>query len=805
MIKLFFKIALRYLMKNKLYSFINIAGLSIGIASFVLIMLYVNFEKSYDKFEGSNQVERVYMDALEGTNFVPSDAQTANLIGPTLKQEFPEVIEQVRLYRFERLTFTYKEQVFEASKGSIADETYFDVFKNPLLKGDPKTVLTAPNAVVLTQDLATKMFGKEEAINKVISAFHNGEKVTLTVTGILKESVQNTHLKTNFLISFKTYENWFASEVEVSPNWSHCNFSTYIKVAPNTDFYALKNKVIARDFEDDLNERYNIEPLEDIHLYSNKPFEDEANGSVSRIKFLTAIAFIILILSWLNYINLSTTKSLERAKEIGIRKVSGAQKTQLILGSLTESVLLNFVAICMAGLLTTMMLSMYRNFTGHQLFLTLEVFWQIVPFVGIIVLGVLAAGLYPAITLSNYSPVKALKGKVRTSAGGMHIRKGLIITQFVATIMLLSGTFMIHKQMNFLQNQPIGAKLSNVIALEGEVLMQKSDSIIRSEYGTMVEELNKLPIVSDVSRAQTFPGGGYENLNSFVGLQYPNGSEDSNTNYYNYSVYGNYFQMLDITFLAGSNFKGIPGKGNRQIIINETSMHQMQLKNPEEAVHKIVKFFGIDWEIAGVIKDYHHFGLKSPIQPLIITHNYTSNLLVKFDESIATTAGYSQALAQVETIWKGIFPRSTFNFTFVDKKFEMQYEADKKFGAAFLFFTILAIFIASLGLFGLTSYTCVQRKKEIGVRKVNGASIKEILSLLNVDFIKWIGLAFLIATPLSWFLMGKWLEGFALKTTVSWWVFVLAGLGALILALLTVSWQSLKAALNNPIEALRNE
>jgi len=338
MYTLYLKIAIRYLLKNRLYSFINIIGLAIGVASFILIMAYVNYEQGYDKFEGSKQVYRVYMDALVGDNFVPSDAQTANLIGPTLKREFPEVLDQVRLYRFDKLTFRFDGKIIEDTKGSLADASYFDIFSYPLIEGNKENALKEPNTIVLTESFAYKIFGQEPAINKTLSAFYGGKKVVLTVTGILKDISENTHMKTNFLISFSTYNNWFASEKQVALNWAYCNFFTYIKIDQNADKALLKNKIIATDFEDDEDERYNIEPLEEIHLYSNKPYEAEANGSNTRIRFLTAIAFIILILSWLNYINLSTTKTLERAKEIGVRKVAGAQKKQIIFQSLIESV-----------------------------------------------------------------------------------------------------------------------------------------------------------------------------------------------------------------------------------------------------------------------------------------------------------------------------------------------------------------------------------------------------------------------------------------------------------------------------------
>jgi putative ABC transport system permease protein len=806
MYKLFLKIASRYLLKNKLYSFINIFGLAIGIASFVLIMLYVNKESSYDKFTGSENVYRVFMDAKEGNEFVASDAQTANLIGPTLKREFPEVLEHVRLYRLEAVTFKYQELIFEETSGSLADPSYFDIFKYPLVKGNEQTVLIEPNTIVLNETIATKIFGEENPINKSLSVFYEGEKVLLTVTGVLKNTERNTHMKTNFLISSETYYTWLASDEEKTLNWSHCNFFTYLKVANNTDYQFLKNKVTAADFEDDLEERYNIEPIEEIHLYSDKPYEAEANGSKSRVKFLTAIAFIILILSWLNYINLATTKSLERAKEVGIRKVVGAQRVQLILQSLTESLLLNFIAAVIGIALSFILLTVYNNHTDSELVVQTSDVWQFLPIIGVMFFGILLAGLYPAMLMSGYSPSIALKGKIQTSQNGLSIRKGLIVTQFLATIALLIGTIVVTKQINFLQNQPIGANLNQIVSFNGEILASKSDSLIRGDYKTLEQELKNLPFVEGVSRSRTYPGDGYENLNSFVGVTYPNGTEDYRKVFYGYVTQPAYFDLLNIKFLSGNTFIENAAGRSRNIVINEAAMREMGISKPEDAINKSAEFFGRDWNIAGVIENYHHFGLKTAVQPIIIRHaNSSANLLVKFNKNIGSSSGYTAAIKQVRAKWLQVFPKSTFNYTFIDQKFEAQYEEDKAFSSAFQIFTILAILIASMGLFGLTSYTCIQRKKEIGIRKVNGATIAQILMLLNKDFVKWVGLAFIIAAPLSWYTMNNWLEGFAFKTSISWWIFVLAGIMALGIALLTVSWQSFKAAIANPVRSLRSE
>ncbi|WP_282079719.1 ABC transporter permease [Aquimarina algiphila] len=806
MYNLYFKIAIRYLLKNKRYSFINILGLAIGVASFILIMVYVNYENNYDKFTGSENVYRVYMDYKKGDHFIQGDAQTYNMAGPTFEKEFPEVLDYTRFYRLDKTTLKIKDKVIEETNGNVADPSYFEIFNQTLLKGDLATALVEPNSIVLTETVAAKLFGNDNPLGKTISVFW-GDPTLATVTGIMKDIPENTHFKISYLLSYTTMKGWEAiDENQKIPNWNNNVFYTYLKLSPNADITALRKKIIESDFEDDPDERHNIEPIEDIHLYSNKPYEAELNGSVVRVKFLTAIAFIILILSWLNYINLSTTKSLERAKEIGIRKVAGAQKQQLIIQSLLESIILNMIAIIMAITIAIIILPLYNSFTGKALTFELASLINILPILGFILLGMMLAGLYPAMLLSNYSPSKALKGKIRTSASGLNIRKGLIITQFLATIVLLIGTIVVTKQINYIQKQPIGSDLNNIVAIHGEILNKKSDSLLIQDFTALSSEIRKLSMVKDVTTTQTYPGDGYENLSSFMGITHPDGTEEGNVVYYNYRVESNYFDLMDIEFLGGSTFLPNSKRNDRNLVINEKFAKEVGIANPKAAINQKVKFWDVEWNIIGVIKNYHHFGLKTPMQPVMIRYGKTrNNLLVKLDPEVASTIGYQNSLSQLQNVWEEVFPESTFNYTFINKKFQAQYEEDTKFSEAFKVFTALAIFIAALGLFGLTSYTCIQRKKEIGIRKVNGASIFKILKLLNIDFIKWVGIAFIIAVPIAWYAMNSWLENFAVKTNISWWVFILAGIMALGITLLTVSWQSFMAANGNPVDALRDE
>ncbi|SHG56918.1 ABC transporter permease [Flagellimonas flava] len=806
MFKLYLKIAVRYLLKNKLYSFINIFGLAIGIASFVLIMLYVNYEKSYDKFNGSENVHRVFMDYLEGGEFVPGDANAYIVSGPTLKDEFPEIEKFVRFRRIRNMVVLNNNTPFDGMVGSLADPEYFDVFDQGLVKGDESTALSKPYSVVLSTPTAQKIFGDTNPIGQPLK-IAGDDSVTFTVTGVMDNTNRNTHIKNDVLVSFSTFYTWTIFKNDWNYTWNQNEYYTYVKVAPNTNAELLNQKIMAfvpEGFE--FKERHHLEPIEDIHLYSNKPYEVEVNGNGGNIKLLSIIAFITLLLSWMNYMNLSSTKSLERAKEIGIRKVVGGKKSQLTFQFLSESAMLNCLAIVLALGAVFLLLPAFNRLVGQNLGFTGNQFKGLLPYLGIMLLGASLAALYPAFVLSRFSPAKVLKGQLQTSKNGLHFRRALIITQFVATISLLICTFMANKQIHYLKNRPIGANLNQVIALKGQILDRAYDSIFYNDFDVLLEELKRNPYVAEISCSRTYPGDDFSNTNSNIGITFPNGHTDETHIWYNYGARPGYFDLMGMDFVAGGAYLPTPEKRSHNVVINEEMVRFMGIDNVNTIIGKTINFWGQDWAVKGVVKDYNHFGMKSAMVPMVIRHDRTTqNILVKLDKRATTMAGADKALDEIKNIWDKVFPVSTYKYTFLDQKFEALFNEDRKFTKAFQIFTVLAILIASLGLFGLTSYTCIQRKKEIGVRKVNGATISEILQLLNQNFIKWVGLAFVIAVPIAWFAMDKWLEGFAYKTTISWWIFALAGMAALTIALITVSWQSFKAATVNPVEALRDE
>lgn len=806
MVKIYFKQALRSLLKNKLFTFINLTGLIIGITSFLLIMLYVQYELSYDKFyKDADNIYRIYMDYLKGDQYEPGDAQVYSASGSVIKKEIPEVIDFVRLYRLEKVTFKYNNVAHEIANGHLVDSTYFNVFNTTLVRGNYKSVLSEPNTIVLTRKTAELIFGNDDPVGKTLIAFYGNSKIDLHVTGVTDNVPENTHMRTQFLISIYTNNNWDIIGSTLEPEWSNNIYFTYIKVDGHADISKLRKKIANLDLPIQ-DERHNLEPITDIHLYSDKPYEAETNGSASRIKFLLAIAIIVIIISWLNNINLTTSKSIEKAKEIGVRKVTGAKKAQLIIQNIAESVLLNYFALFLAIMLSFTLIPLLNSFASKDLISTLSINQTIIFLLAIPLTGILLSGLYPAILITRFNPVSVLKGKIHSASMNKRnsYRNGFVVIQFLITVVLLIGTFTIAKQIEFLDNQPVGADLNKVISIKGSVLDDKED--LDLSYETLKSELQKLPCVERVSQCATYPGENYEYMNYTMGMIMPDGSEDSHTEWYNFQVDEHFIPLMNIQMSAGESFKTESESNNMKLIINEEAAKKMGFTNYTDAIHKHIQVMGNRWEIIGVMNNYHHFGFKTKTPPLLLTYEKVNyGLLVKLDQHINSYTEINNAITQFNKTWVTIFPESLFKYNFIDEQFAQIFDEDKKFGKIFSFFTLIAIIIASIGLFGLAYSRCSKRIKEIGIRKVNGARIIEVLALLNKEFLLWVAIAFILATPIGFYVMKRWLENFEYKTEISWWIFGLSGILVFGITLLTVSLQSWKAATRNPVEALRYE
>jgi len=803
MFKNYLKIARRNLLKHKAYSFINIAGLAVGLACCLLISLYVKDELSYDRYHP--KADRIYKVATDARNPEKQSqfALTPAPLAETLVRDFPEVETATRLFTFfgEGLV-TYGEKRFTEPSIYFGDSTFFNVFGIPLLAGDMKTALARPNTVVLAQTAARKYFGEENPLGKTM-AMNNGFDVQ--ITGVMGDIPANTHFHCDFLISLAT------TRMSRNPSFiSNSNFHTYLVLREGASPQALEEKFpealkqyasaqiatrFGQSYEARLAAGYETKwvlvPITDIHLRSNREYEIEPNGNIATVYLFATIAAIVLVIACINFMNLATARSASRAKEIGIRKVIGSNRLQLLRQFLTESLLLSFLALLVALVLVELLLPTFNQLAGKQ---TATSFFangsSIAILLGVTLLVGLLAGSYPAVVLSSMRPALVLKSGSPVSASGVWIRRGLVVFQFAISVALIAGTFIVHNQVGFILNRQLGFN-------KEQVLVVKRASALGQQRETFKQKLLENSSIINAATSTTLPGKLYGRSTYRA-----SGAPVENT-YAMHEMYvdENFLPTLAIMLSAGRNFSREFATDTSAVILNEAAAKLFGWNEP--LGQPLTQPGDSLWRanVIGVVKDFHFESLHKQIQPLVILHQpFYQYLSIRVrSENIAAT------VQAVETLWQEFAPQQPFEFSFLDQDFDAQYRAEQRTGKIFGLFAALAIFIACLGQFGLASYTIQKRTKEIGVRKVLGASVINIAGLLSKDFVKLVLAANLVAWPIAYFAMNKWLQDFAYRINIGWWVFALAGGSALLIALLTVSTQALKAALANPVEALRYE
>ncbi|MGD8777488.1 MAG: ABC transporter permease [Ignavibacteria bacterium] len=794
------KAAFRNFKYSKGNTLINIIGLALGISVFFLIIQYVTFELSYDSFhENADRIYRVRNDRIYSDRHDKS-AGCPPAVAPTLKKDFPEVLESARL-RGVNLTFidTDKKISENLEKVFHAEPSFLKIFSFPLLKGSAESVLEEPYTLIISSSLSQKYFGDENPVNKTITLAGEKGKHDYKIKAVFEDVPQNSHVKFNILISYKTL---IAQESQAEYYWGWNAFNTYILLAPGTNPKTLEAKFPAmvekhKNYESGYKRQYLLQPVKDIHLYSDLRFEHEVNGSADTVKFLSIIAAFVLILAWVNYINLSTSRSLTRAKEVGVRKVLGSNRLQLIKQFMTESFLLNIIALILAVIIDVIVLPYFNKMIGKPIEIGLLLINHWALFAIMFAAGTFLSGIYPAFVMSSFSPLVILKTKSGRMHKGIDLRKGLVIFQFAVSIILITSTIIVYEQLSYMRNKNIGANIDQFVILRAPL----GGSALRM-VTSFKDELLTVPGIKGVCASTSVPGKGYSNASSGV-RKYGSNHEDGTQGLF-IDVDENYFNLFEIPLAAGRNFTRESGF-NREIIINEEAVKVYGFKNPEDAVNKKLVFDGFDGqsiEIVGVTKNYHQESPKSSLQQIIFNPatRYIMYLSVKIEGG-----NIKQTIEQIKNKWDEVFADKPFEYEFLDEVFDSQYKADIQFGEVFGLFTFLAIVISCLGLFGLASYSNLQRTKEIGIRKVVGASLHDVLVMLVKDFTKWVLLANLIAWPVAYYFMNKWLEDFAYRIDITWWMFVLAGGVALIIALAAVGYQAIKAATANPIEALKYE
>ena len=793
MIKNYLKIAFRNLWRHRVFSFINILGLTVGMTACFLIFLYVKFELSYDKF--NSKAANIYR--LNTDIKTPSETINTSIsawpFAPNIKREFPEVETFTRVNNGSFLV-RKGDAKFQEDNTLFADSTFFDVFDIKMIKGDPKKALKDMFSIVFTEDAAKKYFGNEDPIGKQVLL--SGEGTPATVTGIIQNIPENSILKGDMLISMTTLTQHMNKGLD--QQWGNFGATSFLLLKPGADPRAMEKKFpdfIERNNGKERKESqmfytFTLEPLKDIYLYSTR--DGNKSGNMNNVYIFSIIAVFILLIACINFINLTTARSSERAKEVGIRKVVGAAKSQVARQFIGESVILCVIAFLLTMVLSALLLPMFNKLAGKVVSHGIFTNWQylLLLFSAAIGIGVLA-GAYPALVLSSFKPVVVLKGRFATGTKGILLRKGLVIAQFSISVVLIIATLVVYSQMNYMRKRDLGFSKDQMV-----VVSTQGDP---SRFA-LQNAVNSLPNVKSTALSSSVPGSG--NPGAYSEIENKKGDLQI-ANLDLYFVDWNYIPQYKIKMVAGRPFSKEFGTDTTQaMVVNESVTKLLGYSSPQEAVGRKFKQWGREGKIIGVMQDFHFRSLQQPIKPLTMRIEPQGCDLLSIH---ITGSNIPATLASIESKWKEMIPNRPFSYFFMDEFFDRQYRGEERFGNLFLNFAILAIFISCLGLLGLASYSTMQRTKEIGVRKVLGASVTNITTLLSSDFIKLVLISIVVASPLAYIGMHKWLEGFAYRTSVSWWIFLLAALAAIFIALFTVSFQAIKAAVANPVKSLRTE
>ena len=805
MLKNYFKIALRNMFRNKLYSIINLTGLAIGLAACLMIWLWVQNELSYDRFH--TNAERIYR-VERKFDFRDMHGQapiTSGPYGPALVSDYPEIANYVRLHRQE-ISFKDHQNIFHKQQLIFADNSIFEIFDFPLERGDPQTALTQPMSMILTRENALKYFGTEDVVGKSLTVDWRGTQTDFQITGILEEVPHNSHFQFDVLASLSSYpaeqmSAWFGNflytfillEEGASSIMLEQKFSSFMTKYMAADF----TKVVGPDT--DINDVFQLKlyPLLDIHLHPAQEFEIEPQGSLTSVYIFSAIALLILIVACINFMNLSTARANKRAKEVGIRKTIGAFNHQLRRQFLGESILLAFIALILAILLIRLFIPVFNLISGKSL--TIGMLFHAsnaIILVGIALAAGLLVGLYPAFFLTRFDPAMVLKGGAQSGTGKSVFRRSMAVIQFVISITLIIGTLVVFKQMDYIQKKSLGFDKENVVIIPADSNLVRQN--IEAFRNTLIADtrVKSFAVSSNIPGSAMFSDTAYKRMDT----------DD---------VFSLIFMETDYDFVDTYGFEVTHGrKFSREfstdidgaILINHAAAREVGY-TPEGAIgKKLLRFVDIgkfsEFEIIGVVKDFHFKSLHKIIEPCLMVLDPDNINIISIRIMPGDVPG---TLGFIQQKWGEIFPGEQFEYSFLDSRIDLLYRSEGRMRNLFLIFSILSIFVACLGLFGLAAFTAEERTKEIGVRKVMGASAANILLLLCKEFAKWVLLANIIAWPVAYFVMSRWLQNFAYQTGIGLWPFILSAVLALLIAMLTVSYQSLKAAVTNPVDCLRYE
>ena len=799
MFKNYFKTAWRNLWKNKVYSAINVIGLSIGMAACIAILIFVFYERSFDKFHAKNIYRLNEVQKFEGMVAAQKVALSMYPMGPTLRAEFPEIKNFTRINGSGNTPLNYGEKKVYIKRIGIVDSTFLHMFDFKLLQGDRKTALEKPNTIVLARDVAESFFGKENPIGKTLSWYRRNDTTDLLVTGVLENIPENSQLQFNALVPFRTIE-----QPQWMDNWGGNWLNTYLELAPNTDVAALERKFpdyLKRHMSDDNWKNYELFllPLSEVHGGASDIGLDSWNYQQFDKRYVNIffiVALVVLLIACVNFMNLSTARSAERAREVGVRKSVGAFRWQLSMQFIGESIMLAFIALFFAIILVKLFLPSIESLSGRDLdfpiFSNAKLILSLVA--GTITLGVLS-GLYPSAYLSSFQPVKVLKGSIQTGRGKSLLRNVLVVTQFSSAIFLIIATTFALRQLNFMKTRATGFDREQVVNVP-------FNSGGGRNYQLLKKELLQNSLVSGVTASQDILGSHLDQS----GIEFRGDGPKRELTSTRLIVDPDYLKLYKIQLVEGRNFSSDSSANGREYIINESLAKELLKDNTKADFSSLLgKQFGFDstGQIIGIAKDFNFNSLHHKIETMFMFNQTQwgySNMSVKINGSRA-----KEALGFIESVWKKVNPGIPYEYEFLDDHFKEVYRADSQIGTIVGVLAMLAIIISCLGLFGLASYAAEKRVKEVGIRKVLGASLQHIVFKLSKDFLKYVLIAALIALPLSWFAINKWLEDYAYRVDISWWIFLAAVVLAVVIALVTISFQAIKAAVANPVKSLRTE
>jgi putative ABC transport system permease protein len=810
MIKNFLKIAWRNLIKNKAFSIINITGLAIGLSCFLLIALYVMDELSFDRFyPNADRIYRINSDIKFGGANLHMPV-TSDMMGGLLKKDYPQVEQYTRVYTFsgDKLIKKGNDYIDEAKVAHV-DSTFFDVFEIPVIEGDVKHALDEPNTVVVTESAAKKYFNTTHVVGKTIET-KDSKNPLYKITAVVKDIPKNAHFHFDFFFSMKN----------VNYNWgqitSH-NFFTYLKLKQGADYkafeknfdqYVDKYVVPAAKAFMNINSMeefkkagnslvYTMMPLTQIHLYSDRSFELSPGGNVQYVYIFSAVALFILLIACINFMNLTTAHSANRAKEVGIRKVLGTEKRNLITQFLFESTLMVFFSLLIAIAIVYFVLPLFNNVASKQMAITSLFTPNILPLLVVLpfVVG-LMAGSYPAFYLSAFKPIEILKGKLKLGSKSGGLRSVLVVFQFATSIILIVGTIVVYEQLNYIQTKNLGYNKDQLLIVDGISSLNKNVDAFKNEVlqmnGVVTGTVSGfLPVTNSYRSDNTYSKDAVMTALNGFDMQ-------------NWYVDYDYIKTLGMQIIKGRNFSREFGGDSTSVIINETTAKTLGYANPVgQKIYTSIDSKGATaaLTIIGVVKNFNFETLHQDVGPLCFRLGGGGGSGI----FKVNTADIKNLIASVQNKWKTLAQGLPFSYRFLNESFDEMYRAEQRAGKIALIFSVLAIFIACLGLFGLATFIAEQRTKEIGIRKVLGASVKGIVQMLSKDFIKLVAIAFVFAVPLAWWAMHTWLQDFAYRISIEWWIFAFAGIMAMIIALLTISFQAIKAAVANPVKSLRTE